>query len=154
MQDHPIRRRRFRSRFSTAVGTALAALLLSGAALAAEPFQADPCVASELPAKPGAHWVWVNDFVFQHMADGKAFLVDGDSGRMLGMLSTGFGFSGLLVPRQRQRDPVPRTYFSRGTRGTRTDVVTLYDPRKLSPTGEIAIRRSAQVPCRCSPRAR
>ena len=34
------------------------------------------------------HWVWVNDIVFHHMADGKAFLIDGDAGRMLGMLST------------------------------------------------------------------
>ena len=128
-------------------GAALATLLCCGATYA-EPFQADPLVASELPAKPGAHWVWVNDFVFQHMADGKAFLVDGDSGRMLGMLSTGFGFSGLLVPRSGSVILSPETYFSRGTRGTRTDVVTLYDPRKLSPTGEIAIppKRASAMP--------
>jgi len=29
------------------------------------------------------HWVWVNDFVFPHMADGMAYLIDGDSGRYL-----------------------------------------------------------------------
>ena len=62
MQGHPIRRRASGPVLDCCVGTAFAALLLSGAALAAEPFEADPLVASELPAKPGAHWVWVNDF--------------------------------------------------------------------------------------------
>ena len=33
----------------------------------------------KLPA-PSKHWVWVNDFVFPHMADGMAYLVDGDTG--------------------------------------------------------------------------
>src|SRR5207248_9112343 len=38
------------------------------------------------PASP--HWVWVNDVAFFAFPDGRAFLVDGDSGKMLGMLST------------------------------------------------------------------
>jgi methylamine dehydrogenase heavy chain len=100
---------------------------------------ADPLVGSELPATPSPHWVWVNDFVFHHMADGKAFLIDGDQGSMLGMLSTGFGFGGLVLPRSHAQILAPETYFSRGTRGTRTDVVTFYDPRKLVPTGEVEI---------------
>ena len=78
------------------------------------------------------------------MADGKAFLVDGDAGRMLGMLSTGFAFGGVVLPRNRSQILSPETYFSRGTRGTRTDVVTFYDPRKLSPTGEVADRAQAR----------
>lgn len=108
----------------------------------------DPLIASELPPKPGAHWVWVNDIVFHHMADGKAFLLDGDSGRMLGMLSTGFGFNGVVLPGSRSVILSPETYFARGTRGTRTDVVTLYDPRKLSPIGEIVIppKRAGTLP--------
>ena len=61
----------------------LAALLLLGAAGA---------VRAELPAEtgrgptsatlstpPSKHWVWINDFVFPHMADGMAYLVDGDT---------------------------------------------------------------------------
>ena len=38
------------------------------------------------------HWMWVNDFVFPHMSDGQALLVDGDTGAFLGQLSTGFAF--------------------------------------------------------------
>src|SRR5262245_33741956 len=56
--------------------TCLASLFASGAD-AAE-ITPDPLVADQLPAQPGVHWVWVNDVVFHHMADGKAFLLDGD----------------------------------------------------------------------------
>lgn len=108
----------------------------------------DPLIGSDLPAQSGAHWVWVNDIVFHHMADGKAFLLDGDSGRMLGMLSTGFGFNGVVLPANKSMILSPETYFSRGTRGQRTDVVTLYDSRKLSPMGEIVIppKRAGTMP--------
>lgn len=108
----------------------------------------DPLIGSELPAASSPHWVWVNDIVFHHMADGKAFLLDGDSGRMLGMLSTGFGYNGVVLPANESLILSPETYFSRGTRGERTDVVTLYDPRKLSPIGEIVIppKRAGTLP--------
>ena len=62
---------------------------------------------------------------------------------MLGMLSTGFGFSGLLVPRSGSVILSPETYFARGTRGTRTDVVTLYDPANSARPVKSRSRRSA-----------
>jgi len=94
------------------------------------------------------HWVWVNDFVFQHMADGMAYLVDGDSGRYLGTLSTGYGFARVVLSRDNKLIYSPETYFARGTRGKRTDVVTLYDPGTLGVVGEIAIppKRSSNMP--------
>ena len=92
-----------------------------------------------LPAKANPHWVWVDDIVFHHMADGKAYLLDGDSGVFLGMLSTGTGFVGLELPTDYSQLYSPETYFSRGTRGERTDVITFYDPRELKPTGEVII---------------
>jgi methylamine dehydrogenase heavy chain len=127
----------------------LTIVLAAGWALpAAAQLKNDPLVGSDLPAKPGAHWMWVNDVVFHHMGDGKAFLVDGDAGTMRGMLSTGYGFNGVVVPRSRLVILSPETYFSRGTRGTRTDVVTLYDARKLAPVGEIGIpsKRGSHMP--------
>jgi len=101
-----------------------------------------------LPAEPNPHWVWVNDIVFHHMADGKAYLVDGDSGKFLGMLSTGAAFVGLVLPSDYSQIYAPETYFSRGTRGERTDVITFYDPRELKPTGEVIIppKRFAAMP--------
>jgi len=101
-----------------------------------------------LPAEPNPHWVWVNDIVFHHMADGKAYLVDGDTGRFLGMLSTGVGFVGVVLPSDYSQIYSPETYFSRGVRGERTDVITFYDPQKLEPTGEVIIppKRFAAMP--------
>jgi methylamine dehydrogenase heavy chain len=94
------------------------------------------------------HWVWVNDFVFPHMADGMAYLIDGDSGRYLGTLSTGYSFAHVLLSSDGKLIYSPETYFARGTRGKRTDVVTLYDPATLKVLGEIAIpsKRSSNVP--------
>jgi methylamine dehydrogenase heavy chain len=128
----------------------LAALALSqGVAQGAPPpLPADPQgVVASLPVT-SPHWVWVNDFVFPHMTDGQALLVDGDSGRFLGMLSTGFGFSRLVISKDGKTIFSPETYFSRGTRGTRTDVVTIYDPAHLAPSGEIIIppKRSSNMP--------
>src|SRR5882672_10978674 len=85
----------------------------------------------------GPAWVWVNDINFFSMPDGQAFLVDGDSGRMLGMLSTGSSFNSVILPKSGDVIYSPESYFSRGTRGTRTDVVTLYDTKRLQPLGEI-----------------
>jgi methylamine dehydrogenase heavy chain len=122
-----------------------ASLLATTFCLAALPADAvaevepDPLIGSDLPAASHPHWVWVNDIVFHHMADGKAFLIDGDAGSMLGMLSTGYGFGGVVLPRDRSHILAPETYFSRGTRGTRTDIITYYDPRKLAPVAEVPI---------------
>jgi methylamine dehydrogenase heavy chain len=101
-----------------------------------------------LPRPASPHWVWVNDFVFPHMVSGKAMLVDGDSGRFLGELDTGFGSVRVVLAHDGQVIYSPETYFSRGTRGERTDVITLYDPVHLAPLGEIVIppKRSSNMP--------
>ena len=121
------------------VVTGVLLLALQSLAQAADPLPADPAgIVASLPAA-SPHWVWVNDFVFPHMTDGQARLVDGDSGRFLGMLSTGYGFTRIVLAKDGNVIFSPETYFSRGTRGTRTDVVSLYDPKHLSPVGEIVI---------------
>ncbi len=128
-----------------AVAGLLAAVAIAGPVAAQ--LKPDPMTTATLPAA-SPHWVWVNDIVFHHMADGKAFLFDGDAGKMLGMLSTGFGFTGLKIPPDGAVIVSPETYFSRGTRGTRTDVVTLYDARTLNQLTEIGIpaKRASQLP--------
>ncbi len=104
-------------------------------------------VIEQLPP-PSPHWVWVNDMAFFAFPDGRAFLVDGDRGKLLGLLSTGYSFTGVLVPKQGAVIYSPETYFSRGTRGTRTDVVTIYDARHLAPIAEIPIppKRASLMP--------
>src|SRR6185312_342448 len=134
---------------TAALAAVLALTCHAHTAVAGPAVTADPLgVVATLPAVASPHWVWVNDIVFSHMSDGQALLVDGDSGRFLGMLSTGFGFERVVLAKDGKLIFSPETYFSRGTRGTRTDVVTLYDPSRLSPVGEIAIppKRSANMP--------
>ena len=92
----------------------------------------------ELPA-PGPHWVWVDDETYFNSADGRAYLVDADSGALLGMLSTGLQFQNLQLPRAYDHIYSAETYYSRGTRGERTDVISIYDPKTLEPEGEIVI---------------
>ena len=135
----------------TARYTALAAglTLACRALVAAAAVTADPAgVVAALPAAASPHWVWVNDIVFHHMSDGQARLVDGDTGRFLGLLSTGVAFERIVPSPDGKLIFSPETYFSRGTRGTRTDVVTLYDPVHLSPSGEIVIppKRAVTMP--------
>jgi methylamine dehydrogenase heavy chain len=107
-----------------------------------------PIGSKSLPAAWNRHWVWVNDFVFPHMTDGMAYLIDGDSGEYLGTLSTGASFVRVLLPASGDLMYSPETYFSRGTRGTRTDVVTLYDRKNLKAAGEIIIppKRASNLP--------
>jgi methylamine dehydrogenase heavy chain len=131
--------------------SALAALLLLGASAAVRaelPSDTDKGPSVTVLGEPTKHWVWVNDLVFPHMSDGMAMLIDGDSGRYLGTLSTGWGFVRVLLPKAGGLIYSPEIYFSRGTRGVRTDVVTIYDAHTLSPVKEIQIppKRSANMP--------
>ena len=141
------RRRSVLARLVAALALTAAAVPAARADLPADVGTDAPPSAS-LPMPPGKHWVWVNDFVFPHMSDGMAYLVDGDSGRYLGTLSTGFGFARLVLPHDGKLIYSPETYFSRGTRGTRTDVVTIYDAATLKPQGEIQIppKRASNIP--------
>ncbi len=92
-----------------------------------------------LPAAPGAHWIWVSDMVWTAMTDGRATLIDAGSGQVLGMLSTGYSFNTLTLPRSPGIIYAAETYYSRYTRGERTDVVTAYDGQTLAPLFEVKI---------------
>ena len=113
-------------------------LLLSYAIHSAD-IQLEIATIEVLPDKPHPHWVWINDVVFSHAEAGKSFLVDGDSGEMLGMLSTGFAFLTLAIPNDYSELYSPETYYSRGSRGERTDIVVVYDSKTLFPIAEIKI---------------
>ena len=92
----------------------------------------------ELPAASHQHWVWVNDLAGFGI-DAKAYLFNADNGRMLGMLSTSIIHDALVLPRNHKAIYASDTFYSRQTRGVRTDVVTIYDPIRLAPVGEVVI---------------
>ncbi len=87
-----------------------------------------------LPMPPHAHWAWVGDLVLQRSA-----LIDLDDGRFLGMINGGYGTIMPMVSSRRPEIYVPATYYSRGSRGERTDTVDIYDTATLAPIGEVVI---------------
>ncbi len=80
------------------------------------------------------HWAWVGDPLLR-----RSSLVDLDRGRLLGMVSGGFGLTVPLVSTQRGEIYLPETHYSRGSRGIRTDVLTVYNARTLAPVAEVGI---------------
>ncbi len=101
-----------------------------------------------LAESPGPHWVWVLDANLGSMPDGRAYLFDVDSGRALGTLNTGYSFVAFALPPAYREIYSAETYYSRHTRGVRTDVVSVYDPATLSFKAEIPLppKRASTIP--------
>lgn len=69
----------------------------------------------------------------------RTLVYDTDNLTLLGMLSLGIGANAVEVDRPNDRIYVAENYFSRHTRGERTDVVSGYTISTLSPASEIVI---------------
>jgi methylamine dehydrogenase heavy chain len=125
-------------------------VLLPGAATAAPPVP--PPLAPEhlsvqqLPPR-NPHWVWVFDEAFANEIDMRVHLYDGDSFRRLGQIDAGYYSSFNLSP-DAATTVVATTYFARGSRGARTDVVEFTDNRTLEVTGEVVLppKRAQTLP--------
>jgi methylamine dehydrogenase heavy chain len=89
---------------------------------------------ASLPAHPGPHWIWVSDIILK-----RAALVDTDGGRFLGALPGGTGIIAPLRSRDGREIYLAETYYARGTRGERTDLVSIADALTLQPKGEVVI---------------
>jgi methylamine dehydrogenase heavy chain len=119
---------------ATALTAALAIGLVLVAPPAASELEAEPIGTVLTLPEPGSHWVWVGDFLFR-----RAALLDAKTGDFLGMLSSGLGVISPLFSPDRREIYLPETYYTRGSRGERVDVITVYDAATLSPSGEIPI---------------
>ncbi len=116
----------------------LAAALAAGLLLAASASSVETDRAGQIATLPpvGDHWVWVPDRVLAH-----SVLIDGDAGRVLATLSS----PGLLTPklplfaRSRGEFYSADVDYARGTRGARTDYVTIYDAETLGVAGEVVL---------------
>ncbi len=122
------------------VGRVAVVLALLGVPVAmGPPARADVAIeqtgrSETLPVAPRSHWIWIADVLLRRSA-----LLDLDRGTFLGMISTGFLSPAAVFPRSRGEFYLPETYYSRGSRGTRTDTVTIYDATSLAPSGEVVI---------------
>lgn len=122
-------------RRSLAVGAALIAALAWTVARAEVPSEV-PSVAPAPPLSP--HWVFLTDAAFLHLTEGKIVIVDGDAGKVVAKLTTGYLANSLLSP-DRKKLYVAETFWSRGSRGTQTDVLTVYDMATFLPVSEVVL---------------
>jgi methylamine dehydrogenase heavy chain len=91
-----------------------------------------------LPDHRGKAWFWVSGPGVPFSSESRAYLFDAE-GSNLGQLNTGTWLNNLLLDESRDEILTIETYFSRGTRGERSDQVVIYDPHTLQATAEIPI---------------
>jgi methylamine dehydrogenase heavy chain len=91
-----------------------------------------------VPPAAGPHRVYVSDIAINHMVDGRLHVVDVDAGRYVGVVPSGYAGQSVLSP-DRKEIYVSTTYYSRLSRGTRTQVVDVWDSATLAHKGEITL---------------
>ena len=96
-------------------------------------------------------WAFVLDAGFPATSIAKLNIIDGSTRKMQGQLSGGYLSNFVLAPDRREMYMVD-TYYSRGWRGTRTDVVSIFDAKTLNFVAEVEIppKRILIVPKRDS----
>ena len=135
---------------SIAAGAALAVLALSHTALSQEfamplPAESTNSVATLKTPYPKSYAL-VQDFGFGSLIDSAYAVVDTKDRTFKGMLSGGnFATAGWSV--KRGEIYIGETYYSRGTRGTRSDLLSIYDMENLSLVKEVELpnKRAAIV---------
>jgi methylamine dehydrogenase heavy chain len=115
----------------------IALFLLATASAAGAQLPADQMKTLTLP-EPAPNWVFVLDGQYPVMMISKLHIIDGDSRKLLGQLFGGYASNFELAPDHRELYLID-TYYSRATRGTRTDVVSIFDAKTLGWLGEIEI---------------
>lgn len=102
-----------------------------------------------LPQSYPASWIMVHDFNFNAMIDGRGVLIDtADAASPIKGIVQIPQFGNMLVSRSGTEIYTAETYYSRLTRGERTDVITVWDKATLAPTAEIILpggKRQQQV---------
>ena len=113
-----------------------AALVVLTAAALADVAPEEPGNSARTPDAWSPHSVWVGDMLLRRSA-----LFDAESATMLGSLYGGEDLAPVapLTNAARREVYLASTYYSRRTRGERTDLVTVYDAGTLAPTAEIVI---------------
>lgn len=103
------------------------------------PVETIPSV-SRLPDVYPKSWVLIHDLNQKSILDGRTLIVDTASrdAPLKGIVRTA-QFGNMLFAQDRSEIVTAETFYSRLTRGTRTDAVTIWDSRTLEPKGEIVL---------------
>lgn len=99
-------------------------------------------VIESLPRDYPASWFLVHDAAFFHMSDGKVWVLDTAEDSVASQVKGSFNVSmigNVLQSPGRGEIYATETFHSRGTRGERTDVLTIWDQENLSPVAEVVL---------------
>lgn len=118
----------------------VASSLLAASAQAVLPVET---VGSTVLPLPDDHRSYIFDFEFNNMVATRIVVIDPDKKKYLGMIPTGHAAPGTLS-RDRKTLYTADFFYTRYTRGKRTDVLTAWDTQTLSPKWELEVpsRRS------------
>ncbi len=105
-----------------------------------------------LPESYPPHWFFAHDVAFFHMLDGKTVLLDADgedlTQQVKGMVNSS-NMAAFVSSARRPEFYVAETYYTKGHRGERRDVVTVFDKTNLNVIDEIAMepgKRASMMP--------
>lgn len=128
------------ARYSLAMAL-VAALPLAPLMAAPPPLAEDPLPnVGTLPATYPAGWVLVHDFHFNSLVDGRIAIVDTNDPRLpLKGLVRAAQFANMLHAPAKKEIYTSETFYSRLTRGERTDAITIWDTATLQPKAEIIL---------------
>lgn len=94
----------------------------------------------KLPETYPASWVLIQDLNFRSIPDGRVAIVDTASAeRPLKGLVRAAQFGNVLFAPAKREIYTSETFYSRLTRGDRTDAITVWDTATLQPKGEILL---------------
>ena len=124
----------------------LAAAPATPARRPAAPLPAEHLTVTTMPPD-SAHRIYVLDEAFYNEIDSRIDVFDGDTYRRLGQIDAGFNPGFNLSP-DGKTSVVGTTYYARGSRGARTDVVEFTDNSTLKVTHEIVLppKRAMTMP--------
>lgn len=131
-----------------AIATVLVGLLGATQALAGDkpvppPLPVEPIgIVETLPREYPESWFLVHDAAFYHMSEGKVWVLDTAEDTIASQVQGTFNVSMIGSIQQsasRAEIYATETFQTRGTRGERTDVLTIWDQENLSPVAEVVL---------------
>ena len=133
------KRARIRASLLGVVATTLALPVFAQSFPKPLPEEPIPAVAM-LPESHPKNWVIVSDFNFNAIPDGRGVIVDTSSENQpfKGMFQAA-QFGNILLSTSKPEIYAAETYYTRLSRGERTDVITIWDKASLKPKGEIIL---------------
>lgn len=99
-------------------------------------------IVNSLPAKYPPHWILVHDAAFFHMLEGRLIVIDADAEtearQYKGMFNISF-MGNIAQATTRPELYATEIFYTRGTRGKRSDVLTIFDKSNLKAIGEVVL---------------